>query len=134
MVDVSPILDEIDAKMTEFALRVFSLSQQNLIDDGKVDTGGLLQTGNVSIGNYLHKTIVYPAIYADVVNSGRNPGTTPPPASALHDWVRRKLGVRDEKEVKQISYAISKSIGERGIAPTFFFDNAVNQAVGEFTR
>lgn len=129
--EIDEVLSEIDKLMDDVVDKAFQYTQENLLDDNKVDTGTLLQTGNVN-RNFLYKQIVYPASYADVVNYGRNPGSLPPPVEALLPWVKRKLNVRDAKEAKSVAFAISKAISQRGIQPTFFIDNAVNQVVSEY--
>jgi len=124
------VLSEIDKFMNEVTDRIFQLSQENLITEGKVDTGNLLKTGNVN-RRFLEKEIVYPAPYADTIEFGRNPGQMPPP-EALNNWVRRKLGVKNEKEAKRVSWAIAMAIKQRGIQPTPFLQNAISQAKTEF--
>jgi hypothetical protein len=119
------VLDEIDQKMTEIADEIFVRTQQILLDDGKVDTGTLLHSGNI-INEYLHKQIIYSAEHSSYVNYGREPGSYVP-IEPLITWVRRKLGVGDLKKAKSLAFAISKSIEERGIQPVFFIERAVDE-------
>jgi hypothetical protein len=132
MANVDSILQEIDAKMNNITAEIFAQTQQNLIDDGKIDTGSLLQTGNMDISGFLHKRIIYPASHAEVVNYGRTPGMTMPPVDALTNWVRRKLQISDEKEIRSTAFAIAKSIEQRGIQPTFFIENAIETVMGDY--
>ena len=129
--EIKVILSEIDFFMDEVVDKVFEKTQQNLVDDGKIDTGTLIQTGNIN-REFLYKQVVYPAEHASVVNYGRQIGATPPPIAPLIPWVRRKLSVKNEKEAKSIAFAISKAIHQRGIQPTFFVDNAVNEVIREY--
>lgn len=116
------LLKELDKFMNDYIDEIFALSQQKLVDDGKIDTGFMLKTANVK-REFLKKEIVYPAPYAVVVHNGRASGH-PMYSGWLHKWVRRKLGITDEKKVKSISYAIAKTIEKRGIEPTPFLRDA----------
>jgi len=127
---VEVVLKEIDKEMDNFIDRVFELSQRTLIDEGKIDTGTMLKTANVN-RKFLEKEIVYPALYSDVIEYGRNPGTMPPPM-ALNKWVRRKLNVSNETEIRNISFAIATAIKNRGIEPLQFLRNSIDKARGEF--
>ena len=124
------ILDFVDAKMDDLADRIFELAVQQLIDDGKIDTGFLTQTAFVQ-RNRLSKQVIFPADYASVVNYGRSPNSRMPPPSELYKWVKRKLGVKGEKNIKRTAFAIAKAIGERGIEGNFFAENSVDQARAE---
>lgn len=124
------LLDEIDKMMDRAVDRIFELSQQNLIDDGRVDTGTMLKTANVNRLR-LDKEIVYPAEYSDIIEFGRHPGTYPP-IDPLIRWVRRKLEVKDDKAARRIAFAIANSIKKRGIEGTNFMQRAINQGLQEF--
>ena len=124
------ILQEIDKELDTFIDTVFSRSQQRLIDEGKVDTANLLKSGNVT-RKFLEKQITYSAPYSDVIEYGRFPGSMPPP-EALEKWVRRKLGVRNEKEVKRVAFTIAMAIKKRGMDGTFFLTQSLDQTELEF--
>lgn len=124
------ILKEIDIFMDDYVDRVFELSQENLIRDGKIDTGAILTTANV-IREPFVKTIVYPVNYADVIEWGRDPGF-PVYSVWLHDWVRRKLGISNDKEVKRVAFAIARAIEDRGIEQSPFIRPALEKANQEF--
>ena len=47
------------------------------------------------------------------VEHGRRPGAPGPPVEPIRGWVKRKLGITDERVV----FAIRRKIHERGIAP-----------------
>ena len=55
-----------------------------------------------------------------------------PPTAALHNWVRRKLGVKNEKQIRSTAFAIATAIKERGIAASPYLERAINQASAEF--
>ena len=123
-------MDLVNARMDDLADLILENAVQQLIDDGKIDTGAIIKTANVNRG-YLRKQVVFPMDYAEVVNYGRQPNSTMPPPSALYNWVRRKLGVSGEKQIRQTAFLIARAIGERGIEGTFFAENAIIQARAE---
>lgn len=123
------VLQEIDKLMDNFANRVFQISQEKLVNDGKIDTGTLMKTANVE-RSFLRKKIVYPAKYASDVEFGRTAGTMPP-VEPLQKWARRKLGV-DEKKAKGLGWAIAVTIKKRGVLPSPFLQPAIEQAKAEF--
>ncbi|MYC16945.1 MAG: HK97 gp10 family phage protein [Gemmatimonadetes bacterium] len=47
-----------------------------------------------------------------------------PPSSALHEWVRKKIGITDEQEIRSVSYLIARAIGRRGTKPQPFMREA----------
>ena len=122
---VDTIMQEFDKQMDRFVDQVFAESQQNLVDEGKIDTGNLLKTGNIN-RKFLEKEIVYPAPYAEPVHFGRVAGTMPPVAP-LEKWARRKLLIRDPKEARRTAWAIAFAIKERGIQPSPFLQNALDK-------
>lgn len=124
------ILEELDRMMDEFMDTVMRYSQERLIEDGKIDTGMLFKTANIE-RSFLSKTLVFPASYADFVEYGRNPGTMPPPA-ALYNWVRRKLGIKGEKEIMNVAYAIAVAIKQRGIDPSPYLRPSIDRARAEY--
>lgn len=129
MADADPAIDKISKFMDTFIDRIFLLSQQNLVEDGKVDTGLMIKTARVE-RDPLEKRIIYPTPYASDVEFGRVPGTMPP-VKSLEKWVRRKLGVKPA-DAKKTAWAVAMNIKKRGIQPTFFLDRAIKQAKSEF--
>lgn len=123
------ILNEVNNWMDEIIDKVFSKSQENLINEGKVDTGILLKSGNINRG-FLEKEIVYSASWADAVENGRMPGSAPP-VSALIPWVKRKLKIRNDKEARRTAFAIANEIKRRGLDGVFFLTNAANSVFME---
>lgn len=100
---------------------VFKKSQENIVDMGISDTGNLLITGEVKyFQNYAQ--IIYPAPYAEAVNSGTRPHAINP--EWIEGWVKRKLG-KSEKQAKRIAKLIAFKIQRYGTKPQPFFDNAI---------
>lgn len=124
--DIQPILDEVDKILNNLADRTFELSQGNLIEANKVDTGHLLKTANIQ-RDFLSKTITYPAPYAAAVHNGRAAGH-PMYSEWLHKWVTRKLGISNKTEMKSVAFAIARSIEARGIDPFPFLEDAYREA------
>ena len=120
--EIDDLLHQIDFLMDDIIDEVFALSQNNLLEQNKIDTGFLLKTANVERA-FLDKTIVYPAIYAEPVHFGRQKGTMLPP-KALEKWVRRKLKVKDPKEVQAVAFKIALAIKKRGIKAVPFLSDA----------
>lgn len=122
------VLQELDRQLDNFIDAIFLKAQEKLISSGKVDTGVMVKTANIE-REFLKKTIVYPAKYADYVHFGRLPGSMPP-VKPLERWVRRKLQV-DEKEARRVAFAIAMAIKERGIMPFPFLQESVNEVIME---
>lgn len=65
-----------------------------------------------------------PSAYGMPVELGRRPGKQPP-SSALELWVRRKLGV-PENRVKSVAFLVARKIGRKGTTAVRMFAQAVN--------
>jgi len=108
---------------------IFTKSQENLIQNGSVDTGFLLRSGKPPKweGNTL--TLGYDAPYARMIEYG----TPPHPVSGKHfvAWVRRKLGITDP-ETARVAWAIATKIKKEGTDPKPFLRPAINDAIAKF--
>ncbi len=113
----------------EIADEIFADSQENLIEDGSVDTSNLLLSGGIK-EDPNHITIFYDAPYANDIDEGTKPHFVEP--KQLEGWVKRKINPGSEKKVKSITFAISKAIEQRGTIPTNFMTKAVEQARAKF--
>lgn len=120
--DVS-LIKIVDAYMDDVVDEIFEKSQRNIIDKGIIDEGTLLKSGQI-IRNPLDKTIVYPVPWADSIEFGRLPGSMPP-VEPIKGWVRRKLGIREEKEVNKVAWAIAKDIETEGLMPRPYLSPAI---------
>lgn len=125
------VLNEIDIKMNDIVDLIFTRSQERLIEDGKVDTSNLLKSGNVNRG-FLNKEIVYSAPYAEAVEFGAVPHKIY--SGWLEGWVRRRLGISDEKKVKSVAFAIAKTIEKRGMDASPFLGPSIDAAIFEFEK
>lgn len=122
-IDKKQILDAIDRKMDDVADQIFAKSQSNIVDNGSIDEGTLLKTGNIN-REYLQKTIIYPAPHAEPTEFGRSPGSMPP-VDSLVGWVNRKLAIIDPIEARSVAFAIARDIKINGQKPRPFLGPAV---------
>lgn len=102
---------------------IFTQSQENLIEFDKVDTGFLLRSGNIE-RSMKGRKIVYAAPYATAVEFG-----SPPHTVGFHKilgWVKRKLGVSNDKEAAHIASRIVRKIERVGTPPTPFVRDAIS--------
>ncbi len=118
---------------TEFARdiadAIFAESQENLADMGIDDTGELRLSGDV-IETKTDVTVEYDAPHASPVNDGTKPHGVS--FNVLKPWIRRKLGIKNEKEVSRIASAISFKIKRQGTEPKPFFDKAIESTLIKF--
>ncbi len=121
--DSEQILKALDKRLDEVVDEVFANSQQNIVDKKIIDEGTLLKSGNIT-REFLSKTITYGVPYADVMEFGRLPGTMPP-VDPLIAWVLRKGLAKNEKEARQIAWAIAKDIKANGMIPRPYLGPAV---------
>jgi hypothetical protein len=96
----------------------------------KVATGGLVDSVNVQFNDNSNEIIVEMLDYWRYVNDGRRPGKYAP-FDAIKSWVKAKgLKGRDKKTGRFITddsfvWGINTNIKKFGIAPTYFYDKAV---------
>lgn len=60
--------------------------------------------------------------YAHFVDSGRGANKKPPPVRVIVDWIERNGIFADNLSTLQLAFAISRSIGKKGIKPRPFLD------------
>ena len=120
---------QIGQAMTEAAIRVQSGARDNVRNDGKVDTGRLLNSITYEVrSNQATITAGSDGLtYAAAINNGRAPGTMPPPGELL-PWMKRK-GIPAEAE-----YPIRLKILRRGTVGTQFMERATEAAMPDINR
>lgn len=83
------------------------------------------------------------ASYIEQISMGRRAGATPPPPRNLEKWVRDKMGENDPKQIKRLSHAVSRAIGNRGFTTgpkgnvgtgTNLFTYVVNKNIAPLSR
>ncbi|MEW6295954.1 MAG: hypothetical protein AB1467_06765 [Candidatus Diapherotrites archaeon] len=118
----------IDEWMNELADYIFSKSQENIIKNGSIDTGFMLQQANIQ-RELLEKKIVYSAPYAVFIEFGTSPH--PMYSKWLEKWVERKLS-KTEKEIASTAFAIAKKIEKEGMKEKPFLRPAIDEAITHF--
>jgi hypothetical protein len=63
-------------------------------------------------------------------------GTRPhfPPPAALEGWVRRRLGITNDREVREVAFLIGRRIARVGTPGHFFFERALEQNKANVVR
>ena len=58
-------------------------------------------------------------------------GTRPhfPPPAAIEGWVRRRLGVTDDRQARQLAFLIGRKIARHGTKGRFLFERALHENV-----
>lgn len=126
----SNIVEVVGIKLKEMADFILTRSSEILIANDSVDTGFLMRSGEIHHEEDLKYTLIYTAPYSAVVEFGARPHFVS--AKVLFGWVKRKIGITNEKKAWGIAYAISKSIGRRGQEPRPYLRPAIEQAVSKF--
>jgi hypothetical protein len=80
----------------------------------------------------MHETLTE-APPADAYAAYVETGTAPhfPPSSALVFWVKKKLGVQNDKEAKSVAFLVARAISRRGTGGAHMFDATLEQLGGE---
>lgn len=86
------------------------------------------QTDITGDGVSLTGRVFNPTSYAQAVEDGRKPGAPPPPPGPIAFWVRRKLGVSNEREASRVAFVIARAIGRRGIKGRHMFRDGIRAA------
>lgn len=63
--------------------------------------------------------------YGRFVEVGSRPHFPPP--GALDGWVRRRLGISDARQVREVAFLIGRKIARRGTPGHFFFERALRE-------
>lgn len=117
------------AKDYPYAKGFFGQKPQTGIRNMKKKTGNLYNSINVSFDPEANRMRVQMLEYWKNVNDGRQPGTYVP-LEPLKRWIKIKGLNRDTKgrfkkfNIKSAAFAISRSIKEKGIQPTNFYDDS----------
>jgi len=102
---------------------IFSQSKQNLVDYGSVDTGQLLQSGEL-IPTQNGCIVRYGINYADYVEYGTEPHWTP--IKPLIEWARHK-GFNPN-----FAYAVQRKIAKEGTDPKAYVRNAIDKVINKY--
>lgn len=88
------------------------------------DTGGFKRGWRFSTPEDYVLRLYNQQPYSAVIEYGRRPGATPPPASALVSWVKRKLKVKDDTAARHAAFNVAINIGIKGIPGKFVMRDA----------
>ena len=83
--------------------------------------------GSVSSGKGRQSGHIFLAPPADRYGMFAEVGSAPhfPPPGALDGWVRRRLGVSDEKKVREIAFLIGRKISRQGTKGHYIFERTL---------
>ena len=73
------------------------------------------------------------SVYWPIIEQGRRAGSFPP-VDAIRLWVKRKLGINEERQMKQVAYLVGRKIARLGIPGKFVFRNAERKLRGQIMR
>lgn len=113
-----------DEMLDIIADEIFSLSQENIVRYGAIDTGFMLRSGIVK-RDFMQKEIIYSAPYTGIQEFGREPGTMPP-TEPIKKWLMRKMHLR-ESEANDAAWAIARKIASKGTKARPFMRDAINE-------
>jgi hypothetical protein len=65
------------------------------------------------------------SLYGEVIEKGRTPGATWPPAGSLIRWMEVKLGM-DEDQAQRLEFVIRRKIGQKGFPAAHMFEKALS--------
>ena len=122
----------------EFAQELRNRYQDNLIRDGKIATGNLLNSIEYKV-QYDERAIwveLHLEEYYKWVENGRGPGKFPPPDKIL-EWIRIKPVIPDDRggrlpTEQQLAFLIGRKIAEQGIEPGNQLHNAMDDIYPQF--
>ena len=122
----------------EFAVELRNRYQDNLIRDGKIATGNLLNSVDYKV-QYDDRAIwveLHLEDYYRWVENGRAPGKFPPPDKIM-EWIRIKPIIPDDRggrlpTEQQLAFLIGRKIAEEGIEPGNQLHNAMDDIYPQF--
>jgi len=95
-----------------------------LTEADKKATGALIKSLDYEVIDTLHGLTlkILASDHFKYVDRGRKAGSTPPPVRPILSWVRTRHIVFNGLSSKQTAFIIARSIGEKGIKPTYAKD------------
>ena len=128
--------------LEEYAVKLRNTYQDNLIRDGKIASGQLLNSIEYKV-QYDDRAIwveLHLEEYYKWVENGRAPGKYPPwddPDNGILKWIRIKPIIPDDRggrlpTERQLSFLIARKIAEQGIEPGYQLRDAQREMMDEF--
>ena len=106
------VLDELEATMR----RSVDVIEAAVVQRTPTNTGNLRQGWGTDVQRGVSAVkgeVANPVEYALWAEKGRAAGKWPP-ADPIEQWVKRKLQISNEREIKQVAFLIRRAIGKRG--------------------
>jgi len=123
-VEISRKYPEVARQYSNTAIRrTVIILQGDSIKNAPIDTGNLRGKTKVNFGDWWG-SVKSDTEYAAAVHEGQ--AAHFPPSSALEGWVRRKFGVKNEKQVKQIAFLIARKISKSGVKSKPYMAKAID--------
>lgn len=134
--------NNLKAVLEELGEELRNTYQDNLIRDGKIATGDLLNSVEYKV-QYDDRSITLSLRLEDYwkwVEFGRQPGKYPPwddPENGILKWITAKPILPDDRNgtlptEKQLSFLIARKIAEEGIEPGYQLRDAKNEVLENF--
>lgn len=130
--------DNLQRVLGEFAVELRNRYQDNLIRDGKIAGGDLLNNAEYKVesGDRSVEVSLRLEDYWKWVEEGRGPGKFPPP-DRIMEWIRVKPVIPDNRNgrlptERQLAFLIGRKISEEGIKPGHQLREAMSDIMGEF--
>lgn len=130
--------DNLQRVLGEFAVELRNRYQDNLIRDGKIAGGDLLNNAEYKVesGDRSVEVSLRLEDYWKWVEDGRGPGKFPPP-DRIMEWIRVKPVIPDNRNgrlptERQLAFLIGRKISEEGIKPGHQLREAMSDIMGEF--
>lgn len=128
--------------LLKYRASIIESLRQNLIQLDKDQPGKLLQSIDIKITKNSSSLVFTLRMedYWKYVDEGRRKGARMPPINALLEFIKvrgikpnakiikgKKKQVNRDKALKQVAFAIGKTISKKGIKPTYFFSDVINE-------
>lgn len=139
-----------DFKHTMKALNDFGnfiiTNYKRQLEEEQMNNGELYRTISYSVSTVSSGWVISVSLaeYWKYIENGRRAGAKMPPVSAIENWIKvrqiiphsmtLKSGKTVIPSVKQLSFLIARSIGQRGIPPKPLFKNSFEAAKQQFIQ
>ena len=127
-------IDILQAKFQELADQLAFLFQAEILRQGKVASGDLLESvkGEAIATGSGFAIQATGNTYAIFINKGRKPGTKRVPIDAIIGWIRERGLAGGFGDVESLAFAIQQSIYKNGIKPTPIIDQTIQEVLNVF--
>jgi hypothetical protein len=127
---VNKVLKNAKFGLTNAALEIVTAAQKKIKENGSIATAVLRGSGSIRPQKDETVDAGFEANYAYFVEYGRKAGKMPP-VSMIMQWLYKKHIASDQKKIKSMAFAISKSIAKNGTKAKPFFVPAYEERKNE---